>query len=165
MPPMDEEQLERLTRRIAADSGGIPLLAVELLQAILGGLDLGATTPDWPKPFRTLEQTLPSDLPEAVVGAIRVRFRRLSPAAQQVIQVVAVLGDRISASVVGPAAGLDIDGTNAALDEVEWQRWVHADSRGYSFVARIVRDVILRDLVTQGQRERIQDTVGESSPE
>ncbi len=37
----------------------------------------------------------------------------------------------------------------------EVQRWLAAEPRGYSFVARIVRDVIDRDMVLPGERARI----------
>src|SRR2546425_328312 len=46
-------------------------------------------------------------------------------------------------------------GLDAALDELEWQRWLAAEPRGYALVARIVRDVVERDMVTEGQRQRI----------
>ncbi len=42
-----------------------------------------------------------------------------------------------------------------ALEELEWERWLVAEPRGYSLVARIVREVILRDMVTPGKRARI----------
>ncbi|MBI1967990.1 MAG: hypothetical protein HYS40_08375, partial [Gemmatimonadetes bacterium] len=55
------------------------------------------------------------------------------------------------------AAGLSAVAVAAALDELEWQRWLTADPRGYAFVARIVRDVVARDMVTGGQRQRMLD--------
>lgn len=87
--------------RVAIDSGRLPLLAVELLHAVASGLDLERLSPDWPQPLRTLDQTLPGDLPEAAVGAIRVGFRRLSKPAQEVLLAAAVLGDRVPASRLG----------------------------------------------------------------
>ena len=47
-----------------------------------------------------------------------------------------------------------------ALDEAEWQRWVAADARGYSFVARVVRDCIAREMLTEGQRRRVLEAAG-----
>jgi len=49
------------------------------------------------------------------------------------------------------------------LDELEWQGWLAAEPRGYVFVARIVRDVIDRDMVTPGQRQRILELAGRSA--
>jgi predicted ATPase len=160
LPAYGEADLNRVARRVAADSAGLPLLAVELLHAIAVGLDLGTVTGAWPQPFRTLSQTLPGDLPGAVVAAIRVGFRRLSEPAQRALAAAAVLGERARAERIGRAAGLDGDALNAALDELEWQRWLAADRQGYAFLARIVREVVARDMVSPGQRRRLQEAAG-----
>jgi hypothetical protein len=47
-----------------------------------------------------------------------------------------------------------------ALDELEWHRWLSHEPRGYSFVARIVREVIEQDMMTGGQRQRILERAG-----
>jgi len=46
---------------------------------------------------------------------------------------------------------------HAALDELERRGWLTSEPRGYAFVARLVRDVIERDMVTPAQRRRILD--------
>ena len=160
MPEYEPEQLDRLARRLATDSGGLPLLAVELLHAVAVGLDLGRNSPDWPQPLRTLDHTLPADLPEAVVGAIRVGFRRLSKPAQEVLMAAAVLGERVSADQLARAPEVDAERFPAALEELEWERWIAAEPRGYSLLARIVRDVILRDMITAGKRAHIEEAAG-----
>ncbi len=142
---------------MATDSAGIPLLAVELLHAVALGLDLQGSPAAWPEPGRTLDQTLPGELPDVVVAAIRIGFRRLSAAAQAVLVVAAVLGSRVALPDLARASGLDAEPLAAALDELEWQRWLTAESRGYSFVAGIVREVVARDMVLAGQRQRIVD--------
>jgi DNA-binding SARP family transcriptional activator len=159
LPSYDEVALDRVARRVATDSAGLPLLAVELLHAVALGLDLGSATGAWPEPLRTLDQTLPGDLPDAVGAAVRVGFRRLSHEAQTTLAAASVLGERVDPSALGRATALDLETLGAALDELEWQRWLAADSRGYSFVARIVRDVVARDMLTAGQRQRILDSV------
>jgi DNA-binding SARP family transcriptional activator len=162
MPEYGAEQCDRLARRVATDSGALPLLAVELLHAVAVGLDLARLSPDWPQPLRTLDQTLPADLPETAVGAIRVGFRRLSKAAQEVLLTAAVLGDRVPADRLARAPNVDKASLGDALEELEWERWLTAEPRGYSLLARIVRDVILRDMVTPGRRARIEEA-GEAS--
>ncbi|MBI4420024.1 MAG: AAA family ATPase, partial [Gemmatimonadetes bacterium] len=159
LPAYTEPELDRVTRRVAADSAGLPLLAVELFHAIAVGLDLGTVTGAWPQPFRTLSHTLPGDLPGAVVAAIRVGFRRLSEPAQRALSAAAVLGERVAAERIGLGAGLTGDALHRALDELEWQRWLTADPRGYSFLARIVQEVVARDMVSPGQRQRVLDAV------
>ncbi len=160
LPGYDATALDRVVRRVATDSAGLPLLAVELLRAVALGLDLGTISGTWPEPLRTLEQSLPGDLPDAVAAAIRVAFRRLSPTTQRVLEAAAVLGDLTTPALVERALSMDPSETGRALDELEWHRWLLSEPRGYTFVARIVRQVVERDIVTPGQRRRILEAAG-----
>jgi hypothetical protein len=155
LPRYNETELDRVARRVAMDSAGLPLLVIELLHAVALGLDLRESEGAWPSPLRTLSETLPGDLPDAIVAAIRIGFRKLTPAAQRVLTAAAVLGDRVCAADLGAGGGVDRQQLFGALDELEWQRWLSAEPRGYSFVARIARHVVARDMVTSGQRARI----------
>lgn len=163
LPGYDPISLDRVVRRVATDSAGLPLFAVELLRAVALGLDLGTIAGTWPEPLRTLDQSLPGDLPDAVVAAIRVAFRRLSPAAQRVLVSAAVLGDLASPPVLERALEMPAEELGQALDELEWQRWLVAEPRGYSFAARIVRQVVQRDMLTPGQRRRVLEAAGRSA--
>jgi DNA-binding SARP family transcriptional activator len=155
LPDYDSSALDRVVRRVANDSAGLPLLAVELLRAVALGLDLGTISGAWPAPLHTLDQSLPGELPDAVITAIRIAARRLTPTAQRVLAAAAVLGDLATPPVLERALGLAPDETGRALDELEWHRWLTVEPRGYSFVARIVRQVVERDMVTAGQRRRV----------
>ena len=107
-----------------------------------------------------------AELPDNVVAAIRVNFRRLSTDAQRVLVATAVLGGRggrVAGARLGRAAGVAGEALAQALDELEWQSWLAAEPRGYVFVARIVRDVIERDMVTPGQRQRMVEAGGSST--
>ncbi len=171
LPGYDPVAIDRVVRRVATDSAGLPLLAVELLRAVALGLDLGTIAGAWPEPFRTLDQSLPGHLPDAVVAAIRIGVRRLSPPAQRVLAATAVLGDLVPPPLLERALSLEAEDTARALDELEWHRWLVAEPRGYSFVARIVRQVVERDIVSPGQRRRVLEAVdrvsaspGDASP-
>jgi hypothetical protein len=61
----------------------------------------------------------------------------------------------VAAERVAAALGLPLDRVLPALDELEWQHWLESEPRGYGFVARIVRQVVERDMLTAGQRRRI----------
>ena len=163
LPRLDDEERGRLARRIAVDSAGLPLFAVELLNGVRLGLELEEEAA-WPKPFQTMDQTYPGDLPDSVTAAIRIGFRRLSEPAREALGAAAVLEDRVEPEVLVRATGLDRERLLPALDELEWNRWMTADARGYSFVARIVRDVIGRDMLTPGQRRRIREAAGAAPP-
>jgi DNA-binding SARP family transcriptional activator len=159
LPGYDPIALDRVVRRVATDSAGLPLLAVELLRAVALGLDLGTIAGTWPEPLRTLDQSLPGDLPDAVVAAIRIAYRRLSPAAQRVLVAAAILGDLAAPAHLERAVSMGEAELGRALDELEWHRWLVSEPRGYSFAARIVRQVIERDMLTPGQRRRVREAV------
>lgn len=160
LPTFSADALSRVTRRVASDSAGIPLLAIELLHAITLGLEPDESGAVWPAPDRTLSQTLPADLPDSVVAAVRVGFRALTAPAQHVLAGMAVLPDRVTEALISQGVELPRDDVRRALDELEWQRWITADARGYVFVARTVRDIVRRDMLTPGQRRRIEEAAG-----
>ncbi len=168
LPGYDPVAIERVVRRVATDSAGLPLLAVELLRAVALGLDLGTIQGAWPEPFRTLDQSLPGNLPDAVVAAIRIGVRQLSPTAQRVLTATAILGELVPPALLERVLSLPPAEVARALDELEWHRWIVGEPRGYSFVARIVRQVVEQDTVTPGQRRRVLEAAGAgsgSSPE
>jgi hypothetical protein len=91
---------------------------------------------------------------------MRIGYRRLGKDAQAVLAAASVLGERADAKLLAKATGLPADRLAAALDEAEWQRWIVADARGFSFVARIVRDCVAREMLTEGQRRRVLEAAG-----
>jgi DNA-binding SARP family transcriptional activator len=155
LPSFDDVEIDRVARRVGTDSAGIPLLAVELLRAVALGMDLGVTSGAWPEPLKTLDQTLPGDLPTAVVAAIRVGFGRLPRTARQVLAAAAILDDRVTPATLARAVDLPPDAVAGALDVLEWHRWLVSEPRGYGFTARIVRQIIAGEMLTSGQRRRI----------
>jgi DNA-binding SARP family transcriptional activator len=160
LPDYPPANFDRLIRRISTDSAGLPLLVVEILSAVAAGMDLEKLRGAWPEPMRTLDQSLPVDLPESVIGATRVNFRRLSAAAQRALQATSVLEELVPAARLARATGLSAEAVAEALDELERSRWLVADSRGYAFVARIIREVVKQDLVLPGQARRFRDAAG-----
>jgi DNA-binding SARP family transcriptional activator len=160
LPTFTDVEIDRVVRRVGSDSAGVPLLAVELLRAVALGMDLGATSGAWPEPLKTLDQTLPGDLPDAVVAAIRVGFRRLSPGGRQVLATASILDPRVTPAEIARGADLPLEEVTSALDELEWNRWMVNEPRGYGFAARVVRQVVARDMLTPGQRRRILERLG-----
>ena len=164
LPGMTEENRERLVRRVMHDSGGIPLLAEALLQAVRSGLELELDAAAWPAPSRTLTATLPGPLPDAVAAAIRLVFRELGTDAQRVGAAAAALGQRVTLQELAAATELGAPAVEQALDELERRGWVLWDARGYSFAAHLTEEVVARDLLTPGQRRRIADRAGRTGP-
>ena len=115
-----------------------------------------------PAPQRTLVDSLPGHLPPAVIGSVCVRFRALSPNAQQVLAAAASLGDRTEVQVLVRTTRLDPQALTEALDLLEWERWVTVDGLGVAFAAPIVRAVLLQEMITPGQARRSREGVGET---
>lgn len=163
-PLYDEHAISRLARRVLADSAGVPLLAIEILHAVAAGLDLHGQEGAWPAPYHTLTQTTPGGLPDTIVAAIRIGFRRLTADAQKALSTAAAIGGRVPLERLEHATRLDRRALHAALDELEWQRWLAFDGQGYAFVAGIVEKIVERDMLTPGQRKRIRDVVNAPHP-
>jgi DNA-binding SARP family transcriptional activator len=159
VPAYVPDALDRLVRRVERDTAGIALLAVAMLEAVAAGFELSPDAGAWPVAERTLVDSLPGDLPPAVLGAVCQRFRTLPAAAQHVLGAAAALAERVTAPALMRATGLDRAAVDLALDQLEWDRWLVADARGYVFVAPIERAVLLQEMVTPGQVRRYRDGV------
>src|SRR5947199_289512 len=157
LPAYAAPDADRLARRLENDTAGLPLLAVAMLEAVASGYKLAPDAPAWPSPQRTLVDSLPNDLPPAVVGVVCLRFRQLPAAAQQLLGAAAALGERVDVGQLATATRLERTAVEPALDLLEWERWLAADARGYVFTAPIVRSIPLRQMVTRGQAKRYRE--------
>lgn len=161
-PAYDADAADRLSRRVMADTGGIPFLAVEFVRAVQVGLSMRDEGDQrvWPAEHRTLDQTIPGDLPETVAAALRTRFRALTLDAQNLLRAVAVVGGGEPTSLLAQAVDVPLERAERALDELEWERWLAGDARGYGFVTRLAEAVVLSEMVTAGARRRMLERAG-----
>ena len=157
LPRYEPDEAERLTRRLERDTGGLPLLAVAMLEAVAAGFKPAPDAPAWPSPTRTLVDSLPGDLPPTIIGVVCQRYRALSEAARQVLGAAAALAQRVDADRLLRATGLEPATLESALDALEWERWLVADARGYVFTAPIERAVLLQEMITPGQVRRYRE--------
>jgi DNA-binding SARP family transcriptional activator len=149
------ESRERLARRVWAESAGLPAIAVDVLHAVRRGLAIDGAAP-WPPADRTLDATLPAPLPEPLVAAVRLAYRQLGDDARALLTIAAMLDEPFSADRVGRIAEFaETARRDAALDALEWDGWIVADARGYSFPARTKRRLIHEEMITPGQRRRL----------
>lgn len=161
VPSYAAEERERLARRVMADTSGNPFLVTQLMLALRAGLVVSpGSGPAWPAAHRTLDDTLPSQLPPAISAALRLRYRALTLPAQRTLAALAVLGGRTPPAALARAAEVEPGTLERALDELERDRWIDGDAHGYSFVTRLGREVILADMVTGGERRRIRERAG-----
>jgi DNA-binding SARP family transcriptional activator len=154
LPRYDAAEIARIVRRLERDTAGVPLLATAVLEAVADGFRLSPDAPAWPSERRTLVDTLPGDLPPAVIGAVCLQFRQLPDGAQLVLGAAAALGERLEAPVLVHATGLERGEVDLALDRLEWDRWLATDARGYAFAAPIMRAILLQEMLSPGQVRR-----------
>src|SRR3989454_11039267 len=157
VPAYGAEELDRLVRRVERDTAGIPLLAVAMLEALAAGYRLSPDATAWPSAARTLIDSLPGDLPPAVVGAVCLRFRNLPAIAQRVLGAAAALGGRVDAGRLGRATRPRHAARAPGLHVLEWGRWLAAHGRGYVVAAPNERDIVLQEMITPGQARRYRD--------
>lgn len=155
LPAWPEDDRDRLVRRLMNDGAGLPLLTTALLEAVRAGMELRTDDTPWPAPQHTLTATLPGEVPDAVAEAVRLVFRRMGEDSQQVAAAAAVLAERVDVDVLAAGTALPLTAVEAALDDLERRGWLVWDARGYSFAARLAREIVARDLLTPGQRRRV----------
>ena len=156
-PDWSSDERQRLARRLMQEAGGAPAIIVELLEAIRKGLDLLPET-RWPVPDRTYDSTLPAEDPPALVAAVRVSFNALSTDGQRLLRVASLA--RQPFSVADLTLGAGVDTSIDALDRLEHDNWLVSDARGYSFPASAVRRIVANDMITPGERRRLQSRLG-----
>lgn len=159
LPDYNDDQLDRISRRVGAESGGFPLIAYAILTAVADGMKLGEFTEPWPRSKRTYVDQLPVDPGDNLVGALNVRYGRLTADAQAVLRVLAVLEGPCPTKVLGRGSDLPVQRVEKAVDELEGRQWVVADARGYSFRAWTFRTIVRKRQVLQGEALRIQERV------
>jgi DNA-binding SARP family transcriptional activator len=164
LPAWPEDGRERLVRRLTHDGAGLPLLTTALLEAVRAGMELRAETAPWPAPLHTLTATLPGEVPDSVSEAVRLVFRRLGEDSRQVAAAAAVLAERVDVDALAAGTALPMGAVETALDDLERRGWLVWESRGYSFAARLVREIVARDLLTPGQRRRVLARVAKKPP-
>ncbi len=151
-----DEQRARLTRRVTFETSGDPFLAVSLLRGLAEVSSLREDALVWPAPNITLEAPVPFDIPQLVRAATLGRVQDIGDVARQVL-VAACIGDRnVDPGVVRAITDLDVTQVESGLVELERRHLVSFDGERYMVEAALLREVILSDFLTPGQRSRLQ---------
>jgi predicted ATPase len=162
LPAWNPEAQDRLTRRLIAESAGLPAVAIGILEAVVRGLALEELDGTWPVPDHTMDATLPSPMPGTLTAATRMRFHQLDDLDRQLLNLIAVEGSTIRADRLCRLTGQEAEEVDRHLDALESERWVVADSRGYRYRVRAVGTLVAAELMTPGQRRRIEARLAEN---
>jgi hypothetical protein len=150
-----EEDRDRLTRRIAFESGGNPFFAVTLLD----GLDQMPTLKDdlltWPSPRRTFADQLPFTMPDLVRMAISARMAELDDDAVAVMRAASIGGAALDTELIETLTDLSTERVATALDDLEQRRLMVFDGARYAFQAALLGEVVRNEFLTGGKRKRL----------
>ena len=152
----DDGQRDRLTRRIAFESGGSPFFAVTLLRALENATTMQADFVMWPRPGGTHEAPPPFSVPSIVRQAIAVRVGELTPDEQAVLCAASVCGQGLEPELIAMVADRPIEDVNRALLAFERRHLVHFDGNRYAFPAPLIADAVRVYCLTSGQRRALE---------
>jgi predicted ATPase len=152
LKPQAEERA-RLVRRLRKEAAGTPLFLVEILRALSGATEEHAVL--WPRKGETTAQPLPFKVPGAVVAALALRSRALSPPAGEALLAAAILGPRVDAALLAAVLNRTPDQVEAQLTELERAGFLRDEGGPYHFNAEIVRATLGAEMLTAGERRRL----------
>jgi len=152
----DDEQRDRLARRIWYETSGNPLLATTLLQGLRRVTTLREDATQWPPPRHTIDAAVPFEVPELVRLMTIARANELSEQGRRVL-VAATIGPR----VIDPEAMVALTEFDAAivdrgLEELERHRFVVFDGDRFHLEAPIIASVIKAEFLTPSRRKRLE---------
>jgi DNA-binding SARP family transcriptional activator len=154
VPGEKREDVDRLSRRLAMETGGSPFWTITLLRALQASQRMRSELLAWPPHSRTFEAPLPPGVPSSARLAAASRLALLAPRERAVVLAAAVSGSpdpALLAAVTGQSPS-EIDG---ALAELERASLLAFTSDRYAFTAPLLATVIRTACVTSGERERI----------
>lgn len=154
LPAYGEDEQARLVRRLRREANGVPLFVVEILRALAGGASGGAAL--WPAAGETTAQPLPFPVPGAVIAALTLRVQSLTPPARETLLAASVAGTRVDPAIVARLLDTSSDDIEARFAELERTGFLRDDGGPYLFAAELVRVFIRSEMLTSGERRRLQ---------
>jgi predicted ATPase len=154
---------ERFSQRLFQATGGNPFFLLETLRAMLESGILWQDKTGWSTGVdQTTEDYRELPLPDTVCEAIRVRLRRLSPQAHQVLEAGAVSGRHFSFDLAWAVSGRRRAEVVLALEELVTRQMIAESDGGCRFNHELVRRVVCGDL-SHGRRLLLQRRLEKAS--
>ncbi|MBI4499914.1 MAG: AAA family ATPase [Gemmatimonadetes bacterium] len=148
-------QRDRLSRRLAAETGGSPFFAVTLLRGLERSEMLREDLVQWPPPKRTQDSRLPFTLPDLIGAAIRARLVELDESARQVLAAAALSGREFDLDLIAAVTQISPADVEEALAAAEGRHLARFDGQRYVFPADIIGKVVRTECLTPGQRRNL----------
>ena len=151
----DEEDADRLTRRVYYESGGSPFLATTLLRHLEAAPSIKEDLLTWPARGSTFESPLPISVPDLVRMSVVARVASLEENLVNVLRAASVAGLAVDPQLVSVLAKMDQATVEAALDRLELLGFLRYDGNRYVFAAPILAETVKAEYLTHGQRQRL----------
>ena len=152
----DKAQRDRLTRRLAHETGGSPFFAVTLLGALARPSSFQKDMVEWPPPGGTIDAPLPFSVPATARHAIAVRLGELTRTEVQVLSAASVCGEALDVDLIAKIADLSTQDVECALPASERRHLVQFDGRRYRFSAPLIAEVVRAECTTRGERRQLE---------
>ncbi len=151
----NNDEIDRLTRRLVFETSGDPFLAVTLLRGLNQVDSLREDVEVWPKARATLETPLPIPMPNLVRMSIIARVTPLDKDVQQILAAASVGGPAFDLDLVTSLTELDLAGVEDKLPELERHRFIALDGERYKFTAPLIAQIVQNEFLTHGQRQSL----------
>jgi DNA-binding SARP family transcriptional activator len=152
----DAADRDRLTRRLAFETGGSPFFAVTLLGSLAKASTLQKDFVSWPPPRGTHGAPPPFSVPSVVKRAIQVRAGELATEELAVLRAASVCGQALDCGLIATVAGVPVDTVERALPAFERRQFVQFDGTRYAFAAPMIADVVRTECLTRGERRTLE---------
>ena len=152
----DAADRDRLTRRLAFETGGSPFFAVTLLGSLTKASTMQKDFVAWPPPRGTHGAPPPFSVPSVVKRAIEVRVGELTPPQLAVLRAASVCGQALDIALIATVAGMGLETVEAALPAFERRQLVQFDGTRYAFAAPMIADVVRSECLTRGERRTLE---------
>lgn len=149
------EMRDRVTRRVAFETGGNPFLAVTLLQALTRASTMRGDVIEWPRRGSTIDSPLPISVPDLVRMAVVARVSVLDAADLLLLRAASVSGSALDPEVLSRTAALAPEAVEAGLARLERAGLIVNDGRRYAFAAPLIAEVVSGECLTAGQRRSL----------
>jgi DNA-binding SARP family transcriptional activator len=151
----NNEEIDRLTRRLVFETSGDPFLAVTLLRGLTQVDSLREDAAVWPIPRQTYESPLPIPMPNLVRMSIIARVTPLPKETQHVLAAATLGAPAIDLDLVAQLTRMSRSAVEDRLPDLERHRFITLDGERYTFAAPLIARVVHNEFLTRGQRQTL----------
>ena len=151
----NDEERERLARRVFFETSGNPFLVTTLLRALADASPFRTEVLSWPPAGGTDDSPLPISVPQLARRAITASIAGLNQPTQRVLQAATIGAAAIDVELVAALTGLPQAVVEDALAALEHARLVTFEGDRYTIAAPLIAQVVLAEWLLPGERHTL----------